>query len=256
MQRCCCCQGFVVGRRWTQLQAVTQKWKCLCSWVLLQYRTQVFCCTWCLTWTHNHSHCTTVTACDSFSLLRLPYFCSVWFLLPPKIALVLLLFVECCAVFSKWSRDSGIGIPSTVINRACTQTCKSCSMCFWGQTLKIAECDWRWEFWVKEKALPSHRAAHHNDTMKDVESSLPISNRWETDSCSFDHKLFSHPNTHTHTHTFIRLLEKQGSNKQACIELRWAFSFGNISGKFNSKYMIWSAPGLIPLSLSPGKEII
>lgn len=176
MQRCC--QGFVVGRRWTQLQAVTQKWKCLCSWVLLQYHTQVFCCTWCLTWTHNHSHCTTATAYDSFSLLRLPYFCSVWFRLPPKIALVLLLFVECCAVFSKWSRESGIGIPSTVINRVCTQTCKGCRMCFWGQTLKIAECDWRWKFWVKEKALPSHRAAHHNDTMKDVESSMPISNRW------------------------------------------------------------------------------
>jgi len=60
----------------------------------------------------------------------------------------------------------------------------------------------------------------------------------------------------THTHTFIRLLEKQGANKQACIELHWVFSFGNISGKINSKHVIWSAPCLIPLSLSPGKEII
>jgi hypothetical protein len=222
----------------------------------LQYHTQVLCCTWCLTWTHNHSCCTTATAYDSFSLLRLPYFCSVWFLLPPKIALVLPLFVECCAVFSNWSRDSGIGIPSTIINRVCTQTCKGCRMCFWGQTLKKAECDWRWEFWVKEKALPSHRAAHHNDTMKDVESSMPISNRWETDSCSFDHKLCSHPNTHIHTHTFIRLLEKQGANKQPCIELHWAFSFGNTSGKINFKYMIWSAPGLIPLSFSWKRDYI
>jgi hypothetical protein len=50
---------------------------------------------------------------------------------------------------------------------------------------------------------------------------MAISNRWETDSCSFDHKLCSHPNTHTHTHSsgFWKIKVQTSKHALNCTEL-------------------------------------